>query len=127
VTGSRWWCPDQGFTHLQLDQARAFIAQSPVRDQIVGALATGSPAAGLGHARSELDLFLVDRTDQERAGFESHPRHFQGTTVDLRTLSLADLKQQRQVVRDRDAATAIDRRLFGVGNLLAWSVLSPGW
>jgi hypothetical protein len=121
---SRWWCPDRSFTRHELDLARAFIDQSPVRDRIRAALVTGSPAAGLGHARSDLDLFLVFASEGDQAGFDSMPLDFRGTTVDIRTLTVAELERQRQVVLERESATVIDRKLFGVGNLVAWSVLT---
>ncbi len=124
MTASRWWFPDQGFTPLQLEQARAFIAESPVRDRIVAALATGSPAVGLGHARSDLDLFLVFDTKEAQAGFSSYPRQFQGTTVDIRLLTVADLEQQLHLMRSREAVVPLDRSLFSVGNLLAWALLT---
>jgi hypothetical protein len=124
VTASRWWCPDQGFTPRQLEQARAFIARAPSGDRIVAALAAGSPAAGLGHARSDLDLLLIFPDESAQAAFDSLPRQFEGATVDVKALTLADLERQGEAVRKRDVADTIDRTLYGVGNLPAWMLLT---
>jgi hypothetical protein len=123
MTGSRWWYPDVGMEPEHIASAREFVDGLPYRDQIVAALATGSRAAGLAHARSDLDIIVVLASDEDRSRCRTYPKRHRDLTVDADTLALSDVRRQLDAQRARDVAQTLDRGQYALANYSGWSTL----
>jgi predicted nucleotidyltransferase len=120
MTRGRWWYPDTGFEPEHLAHAREFVDGLAYRDRVVAALATGSRAAGLAHARSDLDILVVLETEDDRGRFRTYPERHRGMTVDTDTLALSDVKRLLDDQRARETARVLDRGRYALANLVGW-------
>lgn len=123
MSGGRWWYPDMGMGPEHIKYAGEFVDGLPYRDQIVAALATGSRAAGLAHARSDLDIIVVLAADEDRNRCRTYPKRHRDMTVDTDVLALSDVKSQLDAQRARDAAQILDRGRYALANYSGWSTL----
>jgi nucleotidyltransferase-like protein len=109
MSGGRWWYPDTGFEPEHLAHTREFVAGLPHRDRIVAALVTGSRAAGLAHARSDLDIVVIVETEDDRRRFRTYPERHRDMTVDTDTLAVKDVERLLDDQRARETTQALDR------------------
>ena len=120
---SRWWYPDTGFEPEHLEYTREFVDGLPYRDRVVAALATGSRAAGLAHARSDLDVLVILETEDDRKRFRTLPERHRDMTVDTDILALADVERMVGELRGRETARELDRSRYALANLPGWTRL----
>ncbi len=123
MSGGRWWHPDTGFDPEHIAYTREFVDGLPYRDRIVAALATGSRAAGLGHARSDLDILVILETEDDRRRCWTLPERHHDMTVDTDTLALSDVERMLDDLRVRETAQVLDRSHYALANFSGWTRL----
>jgi len=123
MSRSRWWFPDTGVESAHLAHAREFVDGLDYRDHIVAALVGGSRAAGLAHARSDLDIIVVLADGEDRSRHRTLPARHRGMTVDTDVLAVDDVRRHLDAQRIREAADVLDRSLYALPSHVVWSTL----
>ncbi|MEU5876470.1 nucleotidyltransferase domain-containing protein [Spirillospora sp. NPDC047279] len=129
-TPSPWQVPDAGFAPQHLAHLRKAVAALPGAGSVLAAIAAGSRAAGLAHARSDLDVILVFATDAERNACDADRlphdlRKHDGLALDLIKITTADLERLRDTACARaEASREIHRPGFMLGSFREWALLT---
>lgn len=123
MSRSRWWFPDMGVESAHIAHAREFVDRLEYRDHIVAALVGGSRAAGLAHARSDLDIIVVLAAGEDCRLHRTLPERHRGMTVDTDILSVDDVQRHLDAQRTREAAEVLDRTLYALPSHVVWSTL----
>jgi hypothetical protein len=123
MSRSRWWYPDTGMAPEHIEYAREFVDGLEYRDRVVAVLATGSRAAGLAHARSDLDIIVVLADDDDRGRCRTFPKRHRNMTVDTDVLALSDVQWHVDTQRTREDAQVLDRSLYALPSYVVWSTL----
>jgi predicted nucleotidyltransferase len=112
-----------GVESAHIEHAREFVDGLEYRDHVVAALVTGSPAAGLAHARSDLDIIVVLAAGEDCRRHRTFPARHRGMTVDTDVLAVDDVQRYLDAQRTREAAEVLDRGLYALSSYVAWSTL----
>jgi hypothetical protein len=123
MSRSRWWFPDVGIEPAHVAHAREFVDGLAFRDRVVAALVTGSRAAGLAHARSDLDIMVILAADEDCDRHRTLPTRHRGMTVDTDILAVNDVERHLDAQRIREAAEVLDRTLYALPSYVVWSTL----
>ncbi|OZM75129.1 hypothetical protein CFN78_02900 [Amycolatopsis antarctica] len=120
-TGSRWRFPDQGFGPAHLAEVRRFLAERTEPDKIGAAVLSGSRGAGLGHATSDLDLYLLFHDQRDADAFAGGSRPWGKFKIDATPLTTFGVEAVAAEVADLDTSP-IDRQRFGIDELNRWAL-----
>jgi Nucleotidyltransferase domain len=123
VTALRWRYPDVGMEPAHIRYAGEFVEGLPYRDRMVAAVVTGSRAAGLAHARSDLDLIVVVPADEDRNRCRTYPARHGGMVIDTEVITVNDLSRHIARQRARESAATLDRGSYALPDLWGWSNL----
>jgi predicted nucleotidyltransferase len=123
MSRSRWWFPDTGIESSHISHAREFVDGLDYRDRVVAVLVAGSRAAGLAHARSDLDLIVVLAAGEDCGSRRTLPARHRGLTVDTDVLEVGDVQRHLDAQRIREAAEVLDRSLYALPSYVVWSTL----
>ena len=112
----RWSTTGGGLEPEHFAVVEEFLAERTDTDRIAAAVLTGSRAAGLGHHRSDLDLYLLfhEQADADACTYGSRP---QGKAkVDVTPLSTRAVEAMGAQIAELDVSK-LSRRKFGFDDL----------